>query len=358
MTRLAEGIAGAPPWRDPESSELTGQFWFRLVLCLGIAVGLSWWLIHYTDWFEVIISLFGLTGLFALLGVVLAIVPPKRAEKIKQLVTAWLWEHPKASLVLLGVFLIGFCVSLLFGTLQLESVQGEYLVWISPAGTSPEKEEQNQGNEAEAQRVPAGGRLREVKWASWLAGEYRVRVSGFPELRLAVSPWWRQDRQLPYSFLRPVVLIWPERNLAAQLRTDSAPAQLVVLIDDEAFLSECKGESIWIGYTGDMMVPKHVRESWQGYQNEPGLLGLLLQPRALGDRPKDVQPGQPIPGTSYTQSTNPIPRALQPGQKIQGILYRVNGKEADASTAKITVRSVQESADMVQPVPLLLGKKI
>jgi hypothetical protein len=347
MKCLAEGLADNAPADETQVVKLTAQFWCRLGLSLAIAVIATWWFIHYTDWYELIGSLLGLTGIFAWLGIVFKMVPSNRLERIQQLASEWLWDWPNTTRYLGVALLSALTISLFFGTLQLESVQGEYLVWINPAGTPAEKA-------GEADRVPANGRLRVVKLATWLAGDYQVRVSGFPEQSMAAKPWWRQDRQLPHSFQRPVVLIWPERSLIKQVIGDKGPARLFVEIDDQTYECECRGESTWVGYEGDMMVPKYVRDLWQPYQAEPALLGLLLQPRSLKDWPKATKSGDPIAGTPYRQATRPLPRELKPGQQIKSALYRHLSTREDAVTATYVVRSVQEATDMVQPVPLLL----
>ena len=346
---LASGTVGESL---PVDDSLTRGFWVSLFLCFSIAALGSWWFIQYTDWYELVGGVFGLTGLFAWLGVVVKIVPKDRMERIEKVAFESVFDSPRTRMGLLAGLGVGIVVSLFFGTLQFECVQGgDQLVWIGPAGTR--LDEQN-----EAQRVPANGRLRIVKCASWLAGEYDVRVSGFPEQRIAAKPWCRQDRQVPLAFLRPVVLIWPERSLITRLIADKkagSPARLFVKIDGVTYVTECGGESIWVGYQGgNMKVPKEVRDLWQGYQSEPALLSLLLEPGALQEWPAKVKSDEILSGTTFVRPDNPLPRQLRPGQKVQGFLLRKGSSKADATTAEYSVRSMQDLADMVQHLPLQL----
>ncbi len=336
----AAGVAGPPP------SPLSPVFWANLLLCFGLGVGVAGWLLYFTDWYEEVGGLLALTGLFGWLGFVFNVMPKERAERIRDRVWVRLFDNPRFLLYELAFLVLAVGAACCLGSIQLEGVQlgADGLVWISRAGGASDAD-------LEPERMPANGRLRRVVWASWLAGEYRVRVSGLPEQTFrvgpAIYPGGRTDRQVPFSFLRPVVLIWPEKSLVKQMLREKP--YLVLVINGSAYLTVFDGSSVWVGYKGAMIVPKHVQDA-QSYQSEPALLSLLLQPKALSDSLAAVPAGQPF--TGITKFGDAPPEQLKPGDTVQALLFRQGQNKAYAQTALYKVRPVEVLPDMVQPLPL------
>src|SRR5207237_724608 len=88
------------------------------------------------------------------------------------------------------------------------SVQGgaDYQVTVYPAGAERPKPD-------ERDRLPAAGRVRflcRLPW--WRPRAFKVHVTGFPEKEVVLRAWWdREDRQGPFSFVRPELLPEGER---------------------------------------------------------------------------------------------------------------------------------------------------
>jgi hypothetical protein len=206
----------------------------------------------------------------------------------------------------------------------------------------------------ERERLPANGRLRLVEPLPWWSTKsFKVRVSGFPEQTVTLRPWWgREDRRVPFSFLRPVVLIWAENKVIQEARKPEIKMDIGIRVkwkksdgkEDERVFEPSRGyhgEAVWIG-CGDedtIDVPQHVLEWWKAPLANPEYAPLLLNP---------------VPLSTMVAGADSLPADLT-GATVEAWVKR-RGDKKPYETGNLKVRKVLVVPDMVQP--LTLGKPL
>jgi hypothetical protein len=165
-------------------------------------------------------------------------------------------------------------------------------------------------------------------------------VTDLPEQEIPVRPWWRrwapERRQIPSSFLRPVILIGATKELVEKSRhpdVQNEPYQLKVRIDGKEYEGgDFDGYSTWIGCEqGDLAVPGAVQTTWQKDLADPAVASQLLAPRS--------RPG--------------LPQQVGEDQRLQAFLYKKNKRDKPfAQTPVLTIHKVLGTRDIVQAVQL------
>ncbi len=311
-------------------------FWVNVSVFVVFGTLLSWWLYYYTDWLEAFTGLLSLTGIFAWLALATKIIPEDRLKYFQSKVWAKIVEH-YAFGVLFGVLLgIGVLTSFCFGTIEVASTLPDQAFWIYRPADKP--------NLSAPERVSASGHFRAVLRAGQ---NYTVRVPGYPEKTIPVRAWRRVEQYVPFSFLRPVVLIWPEKSVVLQIKPGEA--RLIVEIEGKAEEPiTFYGKPVWVGCE-ELIVPRHLSDDWL---------------KELTDEKLDASTINKVQ-TAWSQTQVLIRTAseLREGMKIKGSLIRNmdNPDHVYARTIEYTVRPVQpgataEQQDMVQPLPLRVVK--
>jgi hypothetical protein len=323
----------------PDAPAPDRWLWINVGAFVSFGTLVSWWLYYYTDWLEAFTGLLSLTGIFAWLAFVTKVVPEGRLKYFQANIWGKTFESPAFGIGC-GVALCAFLViASLFGAIEVSSVQGgpDQSLWVYEADSQPD------WNSPE--RIPANGQYRALQRAGH---EYRVHVPGYPERALRVHAWSRTQWQVPFSFLRPVVLIWPEKSVITQVK--EGDADLKIYVNDIPLTpTPFDGKAIWVGCE-EMAVPRHVFDTWLKELSElrpavdAAVQGVVQakwsQPRAL--------PGGPA--------------ELRADAKVRAELIRKGENHPYAATFEYSVRPVRPSAsfelqDMVQPVALRVLKK-
>jgi hypothetical protein len=249
---------------------------------------------------------------------------------------------------LLALFALGTAS---FGTLQLESLRGgtDYQVVVHPANRP--------ATEDDHERLPAGGRRRLVKpLPGWSPQTFKVRVVGLPEGTVKLLPWWRrEERRVPLSFLRPVVLIGAKDDIIEKSRGKDEVAMTVLVSwkakdgrdEQKGFElpANYRGGAVWIGCGPEdgVEVPKEALVWWLRSLAKPEVAALLLAPTPLED----------LVAKEDKEKVKQLPADLT-GAKVQAWLKRrgdVNERLA-VSPPEWKVRHVWGPQEMVQLLPL------
>ena len=256
----------------PSSSFAPDPFVRNLVLLVVLSVGVSGWLLAYTDWFAEISGLIALGGLFTWIGALSKLLNKERTEQLQAWVERAVFGSQTLSwrLVLLAVVFVA--LASFTGTIDVRS-QGDVssrLLWFAfdAKGSEP------------AERLEPAGRVRAPWLTSWWSPAHvRVKVSGYPSLVATVQPWQRVQLISPGSFLmNPVILLVPTPQLA-QFSRDT---QLHVTVDGKAAPPlRFDGHSVWIGCEDDVRVPEAILSEWRSTGVPAEMVAVWQVPRAV-----------------------------------------------------------------------------
>jgi hypothetical protein len=345
---LVEGIGSFfynRVWPTRTSSRLFAWNFASLIL-LGVAI--SAWLYFRTDYFELFASIIGFGSILSWLAFVTKVIPETEGKEIQKTIFGFFLGSRFAWAVYLLLLAAAVMVSGTVGTIELESAQtgADYQVTIYPVGTPRPKEPE--------ERLPAANRLRHLCYLpSWEHRKFKVAVTGLPEQEVDVEPWWHRPwwhrtppLRVPYSYLRPVVLIGATDNLIAQALADREhyTYRMEIRVDAAQFHlnGAYLGKSVYLGCTREdaIEVPKYVQDGWaKVLTSHPELAADLLAPVPLADAIVDKE----------KQDLADLPPDLT-GKRIQVRVYREkSSRELYAQTPVMTVRSVQSLDTLVQP---------
>lgn len=266
-------------------ASLIGVVVINLFLLIAIGVGLSWWLIRFTDWFGVVGGLLGLGGVFAWVAFLTKLVQPKRVEQLQQGFDARVLANRKARYWMLG---IGLAFALATGQGAMIEVRSlgttvNGVISVTRVGTTGSADEKS---------LPAGGRFRCLVWAPFAsARQYRIKVKGFPDKIVTVRGWSRRSLQFPSAFYREVVLLRPSTCLIKTIEGIQGHA-LVVEIDGTCYrIDGWQGEAVWIGCDRDVRIPERRLERWRAElasRNRSRYFFKWSEPKALRDPAGDL----------------------------------------------------------------------
>jgi hypothetical protein len=340
---MGRTLSNAILWPTRKDERLFACNFASLILLGGV---ISFWLFFRTDWFETFGSLLALGSLLSWLAFVLKIFPEDETKKIQKGLFRVLLERRFMWTLYLGLVAAFALGAASFGTFQLEAVQGgaDYQVVIYPADKSPTDDDR--------ERLPANGRIRPVKFLPWWSPQsFKVRVNGFPEQTFTLRPWWsREDRRVPFSFLRPVVLVGAERAVIQQAQNKQLRMEIGIKVSwmksDETEAEQVfempepyHGEAVWIGcgFEDQIDLPKYVLDWWKEPLANPDVAPLLLTPAPLSNLVKEVEPAR-------------LPADLT-GARVEAWVKR-RGDKNPYATGTLRVRRVLAVSDMVQLLPL------
>jgi len=308
-------ITPAPEVKPSPASRL---FVANLILIGTFGVALSGWILFYTDYFEVFGGLLSLTGLFSWLAFISKALPEDRLKALQSALDNGVFNRRRTSIAILCCFLLGAVVASFVGAVQVEAMQeaGDRALWVHPIRSGP----------GEPARLAAGGSVRSLIWTSWWSpSKVRVKVSGYPDLFIAVRPWERVRLYTLSSFLRPVVLLQPSVELINAAR--NYPMSLVVRSGGQERQLKFDGHALWIGCDDDVQIPAAMQDLFRSQLSAPEHIPLLLfwlYPYAL-------------PGDRWE---------LQPGNQVEAKLLRPDG--AAYSSTQFVVLPIQRRQDFPQ----------
>lgn len=274
----------------PVKTPLQPVFVRNLLLMLFLGVGISAWILRYTDVFEEFAGLLALSGLFSWLAFVSKVLPEDRVKALQEWADRAIFTDTRTSRILAVLSVLAVVLSGFLGSLQVQS--------FDPADRAMQVDRPGKNEISDTSRLLSGGKLRQVFWTSWpWRSSIRVKAIGLPELLTTVGPWERKELYLPTSFLRPVLLLTPSPKLIDL----QGAASFVEVYDDKGNLWDripFDGRAIWLGCDRDVQIPSHaadaLREEIKGITAETDRLKAIqswFNPTA-SEHPKALSPGE------------------------------------------------------------------
>jgi hypothetical protein len=230
-----------------------------LIGMVGVAV--SGWLLHFTDLFPAVGGLLALGGLFSWLAFVSKILSEDRLKAFQ----AWIDDavlsrrFTTVAVILVAAVLLG--ISLLRGTIAIStfSENKDRAVWVYAPGS----------DKGDALQLPPGGSIKVNLW-TWPAHHtrYIVKVSGYPDQLVEVTPWRTSARYVPSSFFRPEVVLLPEPELIQSARNPGAHMEIRVDVASKTagkrtWQASFDGHAFWVSCDDDLEVPATVADLWR-----------------------------------------------------------------------------------------------
>jgi hypothetical protein len=286
--RVPDDVSRDPP--DPERIPRNGLFAANLVLTLVLGVGASAWLLAYTDWFPAIGGLLALGGAFSWIAFVSGALRDERKKGFQQWLEEQVLTSRVATVLILVLIATGVVVVLCTGSVTISSLQDTpALVTYYPNAAD------SVGDTLDVQ--PRASHCRPV-WVGRVGGPRRMRLlaQGLPDLVIDVRGSERRAVTVPYSFLRPVLLLRPSAAFIDQLGEEKGT--LKVKTNNSTWsLSKFKGRPVWIGCTADVEVPQRIRDSWSSEHVDQAsdlVHGLWASPMSLPGPRIDLTIGQRV----------------------------------------------------------------
>lgn len=315
-----------PPADDAGQAQASPAVIKRVLLNLGLlialGVGISGWMLYYTDWFPVVGGLLGLGGLFTWIAFVSGLLKDERKEEFQEgFERLVLLERRTWMAVLLagGLFLLW---ASLHGTIVVRSLADDTDRTVEIQG--------------DASFLPPRAEQKYLVFTGWTSRDVEVKVSELPAETFQVAPLRRRIVASPSSFTaRPVLLIRPHWRVSSNATT--FPLELVVRRGGEEIArikrGQYQGEAVWVGCDGDVLVPGSVMDRWR--------LEML---RAQ------------VPEEVLTRWTAPLAVAegttLRAGDRIRAELLREDG--GAYVSGEVTVQPIFPGRTFVQVLPLNL----
>lgn len=326
----ADRCSSATAGLAAQGAHLEWLFWLNLVLLILLGVGISGWLLRYTDWFPIVGGLLGLGGAFAWIAFLTNIVGDARKKQLQQWLDQSVLQRWHATVYIAVLAILGLGVASSQGTIVVEHLEGsaDRLVRIYAVAAQPDAEPT--ALVAGPVRLTPGATQKHLMTTSWLnRTEFWIEVTGLPAIRETVRGWHRAELVVPGSFIsRPVILVRPD---AVVSRTASnIKYQLTVEVDGAAIgeLDDYQGELVWIGCNIGVTVPTERRERW---------------------REELIEGTHPPPGWSRHKHIAPW-RLLRPGQDV--VVRLLKEDKTEYVVASATVGVPERSGDFPQEIVL------
>jgi hypothetical protein len=282
------------------SPAIPRTFVFNFFLFVVLGALFLGWCYRYTDWIAVVGGFLSLAGMLSWLAFILKIIPEKRMGEFQTWADAALFNSKGAKWLVLALLLGGLIAASLLGAVEVTwpAGEGSRSVWMHRRGTSA----------GDAVSLMPGGSARSLFFTFWYPrASVRIKVSGFPDRIVDISPWQRQELRLPDSFYRPVVLFRPTVDLLNMLRNE--PMRLSVKVDSQPWtIPDYDGHSLWIGCDADVEVPEAKREVWRAIltaSGQPETARYWVYPLTLASPTPDLHSGQTIELTLLREDQSP-----------------------------------------------------
>lgn len=260
---------------------------FFAFLLLGSSV--LGWCYRYTDWIEVVGGFLSLAGILSWLAFVLKVIPENRMKEFQTWADGRIFNNARVKWFVLGLLVIGLAGASFLGTVEVSWIAGEgsRSVWIHRVEKS----------EGEAVPLMPGKLVRSLFFTLWTKPtKLRVKVNGFPDRTIDITPWQRYELKVSDSFYRPVVLFRPTVELLNMLRNE--PMTLSVKVDSQSWtIPQYEGRSLWFGCDADVEVPEAKKDVWRAiltYAGQPETSHYWLHPLSLTGVIPNLRPGQTI----------------------------------------------------------------
>src|ERR1017187_10208033 len=95
----------------------------NLLLAMFFGTAVSFWIIRYTDWGEVVFGLLALTGLFSWLALVMKLLLPKTIEDLQNQLEQVAFRNPDFRYVMVLLFFVTVLLASCLGTVEIRAVR-------------------------------------------------------------------------------------------------------------------------------------------------------------------------------------------------------------------------------------------
>jgi hypothetical protein len=275
----------------PSQANMPNHFVWNLVLLLVVGVAVLAWILNYTDLFPAIGGVLALGGALSWLAFVSRLLKEERLKQLQDWADGAIFNNPRTQRCVTVVGLLALVLACFVGTLELRSESGASI---------PRNVSIYRGDGAGATRGTLDGTMRLPRITAWWApARMHVKLSGYPEVEATVVPWWRTTLVAPDQFLRPVVVLKPDKDLLEMLVNN--PMTLSVRLasnpSSDYRLDGYRGETVWVGCDVDVDVPAQVLESWKtelATRGQTQHFHLWSQPLALPNGPRALDSGDQL----------------------------------------------------------------
>jgi hypothetical protein len=274
-------VADTPPDAALPPPELSRVF-ANLVFLVVLGVGISAWILIYTDWFPIVGGLLGLGGLFAWIAFVSGLLTKERKEQLQEKFDASFLQSHRTRLALIAVALLFALWASRHGTVVVQSLGDEHARTLTITRDPPPKR-------TAFQRLPLHLPPRSVQKVlvatGWTGRTYRVKLSGLPAIRVKVASLGWLPVASPTKFLAHLaLLIRPTERVSANM--ERMPMRLEITRGGKTWCipkGKYRGETVWVGCEADVVVPDRLINRWR---LEPGAEQNMLRwmtPLSLGE---------------------------------------------------------------------------
>lgn len=229
-------------------------------------VGASAWVLYFTDWFPMFLSLLTLGGAFAWISFVAGMLTEDRKKDLQHRFENGFLARPRAWICILLVTGGGLLiVSLAGGTVIVETYgdQEHRALTFTPSGIA--EDPATKPRLAQRKSLSPHTSHKFYVWHPLFFQNFRLDISRLPSARLDLALFKRRKVIVPDDLhQRPVVLIRPTYALAQAAA--GRPLYLCVerngepLIDGERF----RGKAVWLGAGAGMPIPQEMETQWKG----------------------------------------------------------------------------------------------
>ncbi len=236
-------------------------FIFNLIATVVLGVCFCWWVFHFTDWFEAVVSLLALGGVFSWIAFISRLLPEERQKALQAWADETVLCSKFTSAVICVIAALLLVASNFVGSIEVDSLQGasDRALTISGLGAM----------DAEEESLPASGALRRLHYTSWWSSTvWRVKVSGYPDKEVTLRPWRREEITVPGGLFRPVVLLRPTVDLFDAVHNNAR--DLVITVGANSHRAaitypavKFDGHALWIGCDEDVDVPLNLESAWR-----------------------------------------------------------------------------------------------
>jgi hypothetical protein len=304
----------------------TTIFALNILLIILLGVSLSLWLLHYTTFLPEVVALLTLGGVFTWITVVSKALPESRIKELQKAIEHSVLMKRATSIILFLLTSVFVALATFLGSIKItpgtEPVDHylkfrplNIMTWSDPEQVVPHNE------------------VKEVFWTAPFSERHvEVKISGYPTQLVTVKSWRTSQLYVPYSFLRPVILLRPTLRLAAHGQDH---LQLVVTVNGRKYKQDFQGQSFWVGCDEDVFIPGWLQDSWRAdLISSPFLATAWLHPKSMspdlvlgGVQFVDVELISPATTTPFSSVHVPVIRLKSVYDFPQEVILDVPKKE-------------------------------
>ena len=230
-------------------------FLVNLTIIGAAGVAACMWVIGYTSWFPAIGGVLALGGAFSWVAFISGVLSDERKAKVQSIIAAAFLDNMAVTFVVPALVIIGGLYAAGTASVAVVSLQETPALLM--------RYDQERGAAVETLIVDAHGEQRFPVHAGLGATRLvHLRVQGLPDLTLGLRGARRASVQIPYSFMRPALLLRPTPQVYDALGDNPATLHIAHR-GREWTLPKFMGQAVWVGCAPDVEVPQAVQDGWK-----------------------------------------------------------------------------------------------